>query len=107
MARYLYHPKNSSQWFWYMVWFIVLSCVLILLFRPDYMIVPPSVHALSEKDPTPPDPNRPYYDIYSNKFSFDGKLLHANCPDTDPITHQNNPYCPSTEPVVPKFVGGK
>lgn len=48
----------------------------------------------SQKDPTPPDPNRPYYDGWGNEFSYDGTLMHANCPNVpDPITGKDNPYC--------------
>lgn len=55
----------------------------------------------NQKDPTPPDPNRPYYDLWGNQFSYDGKLLHAACPNVpDPISGKGNPYCaPQPEPA--------
>lgn len=30
-----------------------------------------------DKDPTPPDPNRPYYDQYGNKYDYQGNLINA------------------------------
>lgn len=56
------------------------------------------------------DPKRPYFDGYGNQFDYQGNLLHANCPYTDPISHKDNPYCaPISAPFVPimtpDFVG--
>lgn len=46
------------------------------------------------KDPCPPDPNRPYYDMWGNKFDYMGNLIWAACPNQpDPITGKDNPYC--------------
>lgn len=48
----------------------------------------------SEKDPTPPDPNRPYYDQWGNKYQYDGVLLDAACPNVpDSTSGQDNPKC--------------
>lgn len=30
-----------------------------------------------DKDPTPPDPDRPYYDQYGNKYDYMGNLIQA------------------------------
>jgi hypothetical protein len=48
----------------------------------------------AEKDPSPPNPDRPYYDGFGNQFKFDGTLMHATCPNVpDSVTGQNNPEC--------------
>jgi hypothetical protein len=59
---------------------------------------------VSDKDPSNlPDPNRPSYDMWGNKFSYDGVLLETGaCPYSDPITGQANPYCPAAPTVAPE-----
>jgi hypothetical protein len=50
-----------------------------------------------------PDPNRPSYDMWGNKFSYDGVLLETGtCPYSDPITGQANPLCPAAPTVAPE-----
>jgi hypothetical protein len=47
----------------------------------------------SQKDPTPSDPNRNYYDQWGNEFTYNGMLIQTSCP-TDPNTPSGpNPYC--------------
>lgn len=54
-------------------------------------------HGALVKDPTPPNPNRPYFDAWGNQFTYNGKLIDTGqCPYTDPINGQPNPYCPPT-----------
>ena len=62
---------------------------------------PASAAATSEKDPTPPDPNRPYYDQWGNKFQWDGVLLDAACPNVpDTTSGQDNPKCVCPAPTA-------
>lgn len=61
---------------------------------------PANVSQASDKDPTPPNPNRPYFDMWGNKFTYDGQLITAACPNVpDPITHQDNPKCVCPAPT--------
>lgn len=72
----------------------------------------PADPALDTKYPINMDPNRPYFDMWGNRFDYMGNLLTVSktC-RTDPISNQPNPYCPSdqkdnnvidTAPVAPE-----
>lgn len=57
----------------------------------------------NEKDPAPPNPYRPSFDMWGNQWSYDGKLLHAVCPNVpDPITGKDNPECKVVKKPAPK-----
>lgn len=45
------------------------------------------------KDPTPSDPERPYFDLWGNEFTYDGQLMHISTECVDPISNEPNPYC--------------
>lgn len=49
------------------------------------------------KDPTPPDPNRPYYDLWGNEFDYQGNLIQASTECIDPISGAVNTYNPSCQ----------
>jgi hypothetical protein len=56
----------------------------------------------TQKDQTPPDPNRPSYDLWGNEWTATGTLIHATCPNVkDPISGKDNPEC-----VCPQFIRG-
>lgn len=59
----------------------------------------PARAVASEKDTNPPDPYRPSFDTWGNKWSYDGKLIKAQCPNVpDPISGKDNPECKITKP---------
>jgi len=60
------------------------------------ILIPPVIStSQSTKDPTPPNPLRPYYDIWGNEFDYTGNLLHATCPsDSNPLC-----VCPAPQYV--------
>ena len=62
----------------------------------------PADYEECQKDTTPPDPNRPYFDGWGNEFDYMGNLIKAAPCTTDPISKVPNPYsCPIPTPVVP------
>ena len=48
----------------------------------------------------PQNPDRPSYDLWGNKWSYNGKLLKVGkCPYIDPISKSPNPYCPHKKSI--------
>lgn len=71
----------------------------------------PAIEAQNGKDIIQSDPYRPSFDIWGNEWSYDGKLIHAACPNVpDPISGKDNPECkkkltkPATQPITNKSV---
>lgn len=45
------------------------------------------------------NPQRPYFDIWGDKFDYKGSLIEVgDCPYSDPISHLPNPYCQQQPP---------
>lgn len=61
---------------------------------------PASASQTSYKDQTPPNPNRPQYDLWGNEWTATGQLMRASCPNKpDPISHRDNPQCGCPAPT--------
>lgn len=61
----------------------------------------PTLVPSSDKTISLPDPNRPYFDMWGNKFDYMGNLIYiGNCPYIDPISNEPNPYCPDNPTLV-------
>lgn len=66
------------------------------------------------KDTTPPNPNRPSFDVWGNEFDYMGNLINAAPCTTDPISKQPNPYsctppqtpAPVVAPTTDNYVSG-
>lgn len=80
----------------------VAICLALLTIFTDWTPEKPVQRAAaSEKTLIQPDPYRPYYDMWGNKWSYDGILIKAACPNKpDPITHKDNPECPVPLPKI-------
>ncbi len=73
--------------------FLVLLLISLALFG-TYAVYANSVNNYAtSKSTEPPDPNRPTYDVWGNKFTYNGKLLKVSAECVDPISHKHNPYC--------------
>lgn len=84
---------------WKLLILIVAMIGWVSYFHPDWIVTPPydKVLALADDKITPnlPDPNRPYFDLWGNEFTYNGTLLKAAPCVTDPISGQQNPIsCP-------------
>lgn len=86
---------------------LLINAVLFIL-PAQTRTQPASAAQTSEKEISLPDPYRPSYDLWGNQWSYDGKLLHAVCPNVpDPISGKDNPECPKPKKAAPKPVTNK
>lgn len=83
-----------------------LAIVTILTALPAQTRTQPAV--ASDKELIQSDPYRPSFDMWGNQWSYDGKLMHAACPNVpDPISHKDNPECKAVKKPAPKPVANK
>ncbi len=87
---------------------------LVVLALTAYMILPSVITTptepvkASEKEIIQSDPYRPTFDTWGNQWSYDGKLINAQCPNVpDPISHKDNPQCKPVKKPVPKPTNNK
>lgn len=101
----------------------VIAAVAITLTHPDWLVIPPFVKVSAaecvgnpdgqcefnpngglDKNPTPPDPNRPYFDACGNEYDYQGNLIAqgTGCPATAPQNSSNaapaNAIAPAATP---------
>lgn len=89
----LNHRKNGKKKMKFIVKLVILGLIIIFFFwiiaripGLAYDIVFGHAQATTcvsipeikcGKDPTPPDPNRPYYDENGNQYTWDRKLIYS------------------------------
>lgn len=64
--------------FWAMFIVLIIAISWVIFFHADWMAVPPKFDAIpvSDKDPTPPNPDRPYFDQCGNQYDYKGNLIN-------------------------------
>lgn len=81
--------------FWTTIAILVGSFLITTLENPDLLVYPVSCNDKCQTT----NSTAPYYDLWGNEFSYQGKLIKASSEQKDPVSGKPNPYFKASKPV--------